>query len=109
MKGKEVKPKVLYVCSEDWYFRNHRLDHAKALIDSGFEVHIATRIGDDAKEIQSAGCLMHSLNLGRGLGNPLHLVREVIQLQRTISRVNSHLGTVNGLSPSPSSDFSRWG
>ena len=91
MKGKEVKPKVLYVCSEDWYFRNHRLDHAKALIDSGFEVHIATRIGDDAKEIQSAGCLMHSLNLGRGLGNPLHLVREVIQLQKTISRVKPEI------------------
>ena len=87
MKGNQATSRILYICSEDWYFRNHRLDHAKALIASGFEVHVATRIGDDAIEIQSAGCITHSLDLGRGLGNPLRLALEIVRLQRTISSV----------------------
>jgi glycosyltransferase involved in cell wall biosynthesis len=87
VKGNQEKPKILYICSEDWYFRNHRLDHAKALIASGFEVHVATRVGGDAIEIQSAGCITHSLDLGRGLGNPLHLALEIVRLQRTIRSV----------------------
>ena len=87
MKGNDVKPKILYVCSEDWTFRNHRLDHAKALLADGFEVHVATRLGSDAKEIQLAGCIVHQLDLGRGLGSPLQLLREVVAVHKTIKRV----------------------
>jgi len=87
VKGNDVKPKILYVCSEDWTFRNHRLDHAKALLADGFEVHVATRLGSDAKEIQLAGCIVHQLDLGRGLGSPLLLLREVVAVHKTIKRV----------------------
>ena len=87
MKDGDVKPKILYVCSEDWTFRNHRLDHAKALIANGFEVHVATRLGNDAREIQAAGCIVHQLEMGRGLGSPLRLLREVVALHKTINRV----------------------
>ena len=44
--------RVLYVVSEPWYFANHRLDHAKALITAGFDVHVATRAGHRADEIE---------------------------------------------------------
>ena len=43
--------RLLYVVSEDWYFLSHRLPMARAARDSGYEVHVATRVVDGAKAI----------------------------------------------------------
>jgi len=61
-----TQPSVLYLVTEPWYFANHRLDHARALIADGFEVHVATRSGDRWQEIADSGCHMHNLDLARG-------------------------------------------
>ena len=42
-------PRLLYVVSEDWYFLSHRLPMARAARDSGYEVHVATRVVDGGK------------------------------------------------------------
>jgi glycosyltransferase involved in cell wall biosynthesis len=79
--------KVLYVCSEDWYFKNHRLDHAKFLMDAGVEVHVATRFGSEVQKIKEAGCLVHPLNLDRGFQINPGLFFEIVALWRIIRKV----------------------
>ena len=57
-----MRPSVLYLVTEPWYFANHRLDHARALMADGFEVHVATRFGDRWQEL--SGRLIDSAGAG---------------------------------------------
>lgn len=81
-------PKVLYLVTEPWYFANHRLDHAKALLTAGFAVHVATRRGDRWHEIVEAGCVLHEIELQRGSGSfrswlrELRAVRRIVRVER---------------------------
>lgn len=77
-----MKRRVLYLVTEPWYFANHRLDHARALIDAGFEVHVGTRRGDRWDEILDAGCSMHELDLSRGGGSLPSWLRELRDVRR---------------------------
>ncbi len=79
-----MKPRVLYLVTEPWYFANHRLDHARALIDAGFDVHVATRPGERFDEIADAGCTLHELDLGRGGGSLLDWARELRAVRRVV-------------------------
>jgi glycosyltransferase involved in cell wall biosynthesis len=63
-------PRLLYVVSEDWYFLSHRLPMARAARDAGFEVHVATRVGDDATAIRSEGFVLHPIPFARGRLSP---------------------------------------
>lgn len=79
-------PRVLYVCSEDWYFRNHRLDHAKALMRAGFEVHVATRPDEASHDIAAAGCIVHAIEVNRGIDMSVGLLRDSWTVARIIRR-----------------------
>lgn len=39
-----VRGRVLFLVTEDWYFRSHRQDLAERLVDAGFDVVVGTRI-----------------------------------------------------------------
>ena len=39
-----VRPKLLFLVTEDWYFCSHRLPVARAAREAGFEVVVATRV-----------------------------------------------------------------
>lgn len=75
-------PRVLYLVTEPWYFVNHRLDHARALLRAGFDVHVATRMGDRWIEAEAAGCSMHQIDLARSGG-----VREAANEFRRVRRL----------------------
>lgn len=75
---------MLYVVSEPWYFANHRLDHARGLIDAGFEVHVATRRGDRFDEVAEAGCVMHELAVHRGSSGARSLLGEIRELRKIV-------------------------
>lgn len=81
-------PRVLYLVTEPWYFANHRLDHARALIADGFDVHVATRRGDRWDEIVAAGCVVHDLELARGSAGPSSWWREVLEARRVVRSVD---------------------
>lgn len=51
----ENMPKLLYLVATDNYFCSHRLDLAKAAIQAGFEVAVATRCHHHQKDIEDAG------------------------------------------------------
>jgi len=75
-------PRLLYVVSEDWYFLSHRLPMARAARDSGYEVHVATRVVDGAEAIRAEGFKLHSIPFARGRVGPLAALRTVFALRR---------------------------
>ena len=69
-----TRPKLVYLVTEDWYFRSHRLPMARAARDAGFEVIVATRINSaaDRQAIEAEGFRVVALDWRRGGHNPLH-------------------------------------
>ena len=59
-----VKPKLLFVVTEDWFFCSHRLPMARAAVDAGFEVHVATTFSQDEpsyrQQIEREGFVVHA-------------------------------------------------
>lgn len=90
---------MLYVVTEPWYFANHRLDHARALLAAGFDVHVATRRGDRWDEIAAAGCSMHELSLDRGITSPGSLISEVRSTRRLVRDVRPDVVHAVALKP----------
>lgn len=93
------RPTVLYVVTEPWYFANHRLDHARALVSAGFDVHVATRRGDRWQELAEAGLAMHEIDLARGSGSVSEWVGEVRALRRLTRRVRPDVVHAVALKP----------
>lgn len=75
--------KLLFVVTEDWYFVSHRLPLAVAAQAAGYEVVVATRLGEQADVIRNAGVRLIPFALSRRGGNPL---REVFLLWRLYRR-----------------------
>lgn len=78
----KVRPKLLYLITEDWYFWSHRLDLAKAAQAAGFDVAIATRVTDHGDEIRREGFRLLPISLVRRSRNP---IRECASIQELIS------------------------
>ncbi|MFN0217666.1 MAG: glycosyltransferase family 4 protein [Hyphomicrobium sp.] len=87
-KGRSaMKPRLLFLITEDWYFVAHRLALANAAQRAGYQVSVATRINAHADVIQDAGLELHSIEMARSSVNPLDAVREraaIEQLYRAI-------------------------
>ena len=80
-------PVLLYLVSEDWYFRSHRLPMARAAQRAGYEVHVATRVQADGPAIEALGFTLHPLQWRRGSTNPfdrLRLIGDVRRLYRAL-------------------------
>ena len=63
--------RILYIVTEDWYFLSHRLPMARAARDAGFDVHVATNVGDGAAAIANEGFILHPVPFVRGRIDPL--------------------------------------
>ena len=79
------RPKILFLVTEDWYFRSHRLGLARAARDAGAEVAVATRVRDHGAAITQEGFRLLPLRLRRGGRNPLAelpALAEILRLYR---------------------------
>lgn len=94
-----MRPSVLYLVTEPWYFANHRLDHARALIADGFEVHVATRHGRRLDEIVAAGCRVHEVDLARGGGSARAWWSEIRRVRRIVATVRPDVVHAVALKP----------
>ncbi|MGZ5896857.1 MAG: glycosyltransferase family 4 protein [Xanthobacteraceae bacterium] len=83
--------KILYLVSEDWYFVSHRLPMARAAQKAGYEVHVATRIGDCAEQIRQEGFVLHPIHWRRGSMNPIRLFAAVCETRRLYRQVRPNL------------------
>ncbi len=75
----DSSPKLIYLVTEDWYFRSHRMPMARAARDAGFEVVVATRVNAaaDRQAIEAEGFRVVALDWTRGSRNP---VRELMEM-----------------------------
>lgn len=73
-------PKLLIVVSEDWYFVSHRIGLGAAAREAGFEVVVATRCREAAKEIVNAGLRTTNYEMSRRGTKPVGLLNEVGRL-----------------------------
>jgi len=81
------RPRLLYAVSEDWYFVSHRLPMARAARDAGFEVHVATRVENDAAAIEAEGFILHPIPFARGRLSPRASLATIQGLWRVHSAV----------------------
>ncbi|MCB1741118.1 MAG: glycosyltransferase family 4 protein [Gammaproteobacteria bacterium] len=79
-------PHLMFVVSEDWYFRSHRLALAQSALQAGFRVSVATRVGGDARAITDAGVELIALGMDRRRLNPLSELGTVAQLRAVFTR-----------------------
>jgi glycosyltransferase involved in cell wall biosynthesis len=81
-------PRLLYVVAEDWYFLSHRLPMARSARAAGFEVHVATNVGDDAEAIGREGFILHPVRFRRGWLSPFRTLRTILALRKVYRTVD---------------------
>ncbi len=81
------KKRILYLQTEDWAFLLHRLPMSRAARDAGFEVHVATKIGERRADIEREGFIVHDLGWTRGSRSMLDTARAVQQVRHVLREV----------------------
>jgi glycosyltransferase involved in cell wall biosynthesis len=74
-----MKPKLMYVISEDWFFCSHFLERALAARDAGYDVVVMARERAHGQKIRAAGFRLLPVNFDRRSINP---VKELVLLLR---------------------------
>lgn len=82
-----MRPRILYVVTEDWYFLSHRLPMARAAQAAGYEVHVATRIKDGEAAIRNEGFVPHALAWSRGSLSPWGGFSAVFELRGLLRKI----------------------
>jgi glycosyltransferase involved in cell wall biosynthesis len=76
----------LFFVTEDWYFCSHRLPLARAALAAGYDVSVATRVGEHGEAIEAAGLRLIPLKLSRRSRHPAREARLVYDLFRLYRR-----------------------
>lgn len=77
-----MRPKLLFLITEDWYFWSHRLGLARAAQRNCYEVIVATRVNEHAERILTEGFKLIPLRLKRESYSPLEEIAAIRQLRR---------------------------
>jgi glycosyltransferase involved in cell wall biosynthesis len=91
--GRVVRPRLVYLVTEDWYFLSHRLPMALAAKHAGYDVHVATRVDKTGTGIEAQGFTLHPLDWKRGSLNPIDvisIIRQVRDLYRNLNPDIAH-------------------
>ena len=78
-------PRLLFVVTEDWYFWSHRRHLAKASVEAGWDVAVATRVTGHEQQITALGIEVIPIPWNRGGLNPLTALRSAVALSRVIA------------------------
>lgn len=89
--------KLLFLVNVDWFFVSHRLEIARAALEKGYEVHVATTFTDHASTIRDNGLILHELQMSRSgskiIGN-LKTFIEIVKIFRKVNPKLVHLVTI---------------
>ncbi|MBI2233886.1 MAG: glycosyltransferase family 4 protein [Micavibrio aeruginosavorus] len=81
-----MKPILLYLVTEDWYFYSHRLPMARAARDAGFDVGVICHVHQHRERIEAEGFRVIHLSLERRSLNPFLALRQIAALTRIYRR-----------------------
>jgi glycosyltransferase involved in cell wall biosynthesis len=91
------KAKLLFLVNVDWFFVSHRLGIARAALEKGYEVHVATTLTNQASIIRDNGLILHELKMSRSgskiIGN-LKTFIEIVKIFREVNPKLVHLVTI---------------
>jgi glycosyltransferase involved in cell wall biosynthesis len=85
------RPRLIYLVTEDWYFWSHRLPMARAAKAAGFDVAVATRVGEHGERIRADGFTLYPLGWRRGSIGPLASLAAIIEIARLYRRERPRL------------------
>lgn len=77
-------PKLLYLVTEDWFFVSHFLPMAREARAMGFEVVVATRVREQATDIEAEGFRVVPLEGERRSLGPVEVVRAFTRIARIV-------------------------
>lgn len=100
--------RLLYLVTEDWYFLSHRLPMARAAREAGFEVHVATRIGEGRAAIEREGFVVHALSWQRGIASPLEIARSALAVRGVLRELEPDIMHCVALKPILIAGLTRW-
>lgn len=81
-----VRPRLLFLVTEDWYFVSHRLPLAMACLEAGYEVLVVTNCTGHEERLRAAGLTVVAFKMDRRGLSILGLLREVTALSRLYAR-----------------------
>lgn len=90
---------LLFVVTEDWYFWSHRVDLARAALEAGWRVLLATRFGAHRARIEALGIECVGLPFERSLRHPLKDLRLMLALNALVRRVKPEVVHLVALKP----------
>jgi glycosyltransferase involved in cell wall biosynthesis len=95
-----IKPKLMFLVAEDWYFCSHRLPLAVAAQKAGYEISVVTRVNLHAAMITVAGLKLIPLHRMRRSGvNPFQELASFAELWCIYRREKPDLVHHVGLKP----------
>ena len=71
---------ILFLVTEDWYFVLHRLPIARAALQAGYQVLIATQLSEYRALLEGEGFTVIPMKWRRSSMNPLHALGEIRQI-----------------------------
>jgi glycosyltransferase involved in cell wall biosynthesis len=84
-------PRILFLVTEDWFFRTHRLPLARACRDAGAEVFVMTYLNKPADDLIQEGFHVVPWQVTRGGTNPVIEGRVLGQVVREYRRIRPDL------------------
>jgi len=73
------REKILFIATVENHLLNFHIPFMKYFQDNGYEVHVATKLGERKGELEQYGMICHDVNFSRSV-NPLIALRVLMQL-----------------------------
>jgi glycosyltransferase involved in cell wall biosynthesis len=87
MKDAECSRHLVYVITEDWFFKSHFFDRAIAAVSAGYKVTVITRCRDSAREFEKYSLLTENIEFSRRGSNPITELATIFKLRSTLKRI----------------------
>jgi len=78
-KSGRMLKKVLFIATVETHLLSFHIPFMKYFQDKGYEVHVATKLGERKGELEQYGIICHDVNFSRSV-NPLIALRTLMQL-----------------------------
>ena len=82
---------LVYVITEDWFFKSHFFDRAIAAVSAGYKVTVLTRCRDSAREFKNHGLFIENIEFSRRGLNPITELATIFRLRSTLKRIKPEI------------------
>lgn len=103
-----MRPRLLFLITEDWTFWEIRRDLARLAREAGYEVTIATRVTAHADRIRQEGFELIPIMMLRESRNPFRELMTLIELVRIYRRVRPKIVQHVAMKPVLYGSFAAW-